>query len=211
MVALPKSSGAVTLVESLVSCLQPPLPQPPSTTQPPSCLPLATMAKHGSRTHEVEPTLSQCQQDMLCPREILFPHLSLSPKVVPWHFQAPAISYSTSTLLLHFQRQSMKWIKGQICEAKIISSLGDSLPLPPCWYHSDHFTWRRKKNPAPGTSGCPSAYIHSPPWEVRIIRSCRGSGPSSPHLWSSAAEVSSGEERLAGPQKLLALLYIPKA
>lgn len=104
MVALPKSSGEVTLVESLVSCLQPPLPQPPSTTQPPSCLPLATMAKHGSRTHEVEPTLSQCQQDMLCPREILFPHLSLSPKVVPWHFQAPAISYSTSTLLLHFQR-----------------------------------------------------------------------------------------------------------
>lgn len=84
--------------------------------------------------------------------------------------QLPSLSHGILKLqpiptpCLYFLRQHTKWIKGKkVSEVKIISSLQDSLPLPPCLCYSDLFAWEEKKTPAPKTSGFSSGSIHSPP------------------------------------------------
>lgn len=86
---------------------------------------------------------------MFLPREPSFPYPGPAPKVVP---EAPTTSYAMSVL------SETK----EVCEVKIISPLGKlaSATLPVLF---NLFIWEEKKKPAPGTSGCSSGSIHSPP------------------------------------------------
>lgn len=151
----------------------------------------------------VEPTLIPCQQHMAHPREPLFQHPASSPKGVLWHFEALLFPNPC----LYFLRQSTKWIRGNGLVAKILSSLGNSLPLRPYICYSVHLG--RQQSPPPETSGTRfSGSIHSHLWKVWAVRNCRARDLLIPDPQQQGLTGWS-EGRLGGCQACLSSLYIP--
>lgn len=127
-------------IEFIVSSPQPTPPRPPPapTTQPPLSPPQAT-TPGSRRTHVVEPTLSQCQQHVVYPSEPRA-HILVQLPGLP-HGRSSCRFYSVYAL----PETSMKWIKGGVCEAKIISSLRRAhLCTLPVWFCPP--SWGREEN-----------------------------------------------------------------